>query len=109
MSLQKKIRKYFSENNRKEPMNLGGLLLTCNLLSIRVDHLENKVKKQNENVKNARTFFFNELKKKGGKQKMSKKRYEKLCLDTCNLFNLTAKNEKREIKIKKLTSFINIA
>ena len=36
---------------------------------------------------------------------MSKKRYEKLCLDTCNLFNLTAKNEKREIKIKKVDLF----
>ena len=63
------------------------------------------MKKQNKNIKNARTFFFNELKKKGGKQKMSKKRYEKLCLDTCNLFNLTAKNEKREIKIKKVDLF----
>ena len=63
------------------------------------------MKKQNENIKNARTFFFNELKKKGGRQKMSKKRYEKLCLDTCNLFNLTAKNEKREIKIKKVDLF----
>lgn len=63
------------------------------------------MRKQNKNVKNARTFFFNELKKKGGKQKISKKRYEKLCLDTCNLFNLTAKNEKREIKIKKVDLF----
>lgn len=63
------------------------------------------MKKQNKNVKNARTFFFNELKKKGGKQKMSKKRYEKLCLDTCNLFNLTAKNEKREVKIRKVNLF----
>lgn len=63
------------------------------------------MKKQNKNIKNARTFFFNELKKKGGKKKMSKKRYEKLCLDTCNLFNLTAKNEKREIKIKKVDLF----
>ena len=36
---------------------------------------------------------------------MSKKRYEKLCLDTCNLFNLTARNEKREIKIKKVDFF----
>lgn len=63
------------------------------------------MKKQNKNVKNARTFFFNELKKKGGKQKMSKKRYEKLCLDTCNLFNLTARNERREIKIKKVNLF----
>lgn len=63
------------------------------------------MKKQNKNIKNARTFFFNELKKKGGKKKMSKKRYEKLCLDTCNLFNLTARNEKREIKIKKVNLF----
>ncbi len=63
------------------------------------------MKKQNKNIKNARIFFFNELKKKGGKKKMSKKRYEKLCLDVCNLFNLTAKNEKREIKIKKVNLF----
>ena len=59
MSLQKKIRKTFSKNNRKELMNLEGLLLTCNLLSIRVDHLENKIKKmkkQNKNIKNARIF-----------------------------------------------------
>lgn len=63
--------------------------------------MKNKIK----NVKNARTFFFNELKKKGGKQKMNKKRYEKLCLDTCNLFNLTARNEKREVKIKKVNLF----
>lgn len=36
---------------------------------------------------------------------MSKKRYEKLCLDICNLFNLTARNEKREIKIKIVNLF----
>ena len=66
------------------------------------------MKKQNKNIKNARTFFFNELKKRGGKKKMSKKRYEKLCLDTCNLFNLTARNEKREIKIKKVNLFYQL-
>lgn len=65
------------------------------------------MKKQNKIIK-ARIFFFNELKKRGGKKKMSKKRYEKLCLDTCNLFNLTARNEKREIKIKKVNLFYQL-